>query len=75
MIFNYLSIELSYQRQKILRLKLPENPTIDEIIKFPWNERWLRGYEYEFILKHYELYCRKFGFQMFGNFIMTFSLN
>ena len=71
--FNELNIELSYQRQNILRLKLPENPKIKEIICFPWSERWLRGYEYEFILKHYKLYCKKFGFQTFDGWFVEFE--
>ena len=24
---------------------------------FDWNNRWLKGHEYEFILKHSEAYC------------------
>lgn len=55
-IFTFFTLELSYQRQNILRGKMPNNPTIDELIEFPWNSRWLRGYEYEFILKNYKLY-------------------
>ncbi|CAG9330042.1 unnamed protein product [Blepharisma stoltei] len=34
------------------------------ITEFPWNERWLNGSEYEFIIRNYEKYSENFGFQI-----------
>lgn len=37
-----------------------------EIKAFDWNNRWLKGHEYEFILKNAEAYCVKFGFEKYS---------
>jgi hypothetical protein len=34
---------------------------VDGLLKFPWDCRWLRGSEYEFIINWYEEYAQKFG--------------
>ena len=49
--------------------KLPEAKGQEgegEVKAFDWGNRWLKGHEYEFILKNSEAYCQKFGFQKFS---------
>lgn len=37
-----------------------------EPILFNWKDRWLKGHEYEFILKNVEAYSKKFGIEKYG---------
>lgn len=46
---------------------LPPNPTLKNIPQFNWDWRWLRGYEYEFILKNVHLYVEKFDFKIYDD--------
>ena len=50
-----------------MRDRLPKNPSLKDIVKFPWDERWLRGYEYEYILRNYKLYQKKFGISVYSH--------
>ena len=33
---------------------------------FDWKNRWLKGHEYEFILKNAQAYCEKFGIEKYS---------
>ena len=35
--------------------------TSTEPIRFEWEQRWLKGHEYAFMLQNVESYCRRFG--------------
>lgn len=67
MILNikFLNAEINYQMQKVMRESLPKSPTQETLPEFPWNDRWLRGYEYEYILNNYQMYCEKYGFAVY----------
>lgn len=34
------------------------------LLHFPWNDRWLRGEEYAFLLRHYKTYNALANFQV-----------
>lgn len=36
-----------------------------ETHSFDWQNRWLKGHEYAFILKNIDAYCAKYGFIKF----------
>ena len=65
---NYLAIlEINYQKQKLLKAKLPKSPTMSNLPEFPWDDRWLRGYEYEYMLNHYALYSKMYDMPIFSS--------
>jgi hypothetical protein len=48
----------------MINTKRPEAFTPDPIL-FNWQDRWLKGHEYAFILNNIEAYCTEFGFVKF----------